>query len=55
MFSLVGSGGGGGSVGRAVASNFRGLRVISSHPRIYYSLTTVENTKINKKRPGMAI
>ena len=56
---LVGSGCG--SVGRAVASNTRGLRFESSHWQNLYctfvylcNISCIEKTIINKKRPGMA-
>ena len=45
-----------GSVGRAVASNARGPRFISSHQQNLYSIfaiSCIEKTKIKKKRPGM--
>ena len=52
---------GSGSVGRAVSSNSRGPRFESSHWQILYwtfvyffTINCIENTKINKKRPGMA-
>ena len=52
------TGSGCGSVGKAVASNTRGLRYESSHQqKLYWTLFTVscqEKTKIKKKRPGMA-
>ena len=55
--SLLGSGCS--SVGRAVASDTRGLRFESSHQQtfLYWTLFTVnclEKTKIKKKRTGMA-
>ena len=48
-----------GSVGRAVASDTRGLWFESSHRGIYIQdfylpiVSCVEKTKIKKKRPGM--
>ena len=50
------------SVGRAVASDTRGPRFESSHRQkiifLYYTFVyrqlCIENTKIKKKRPGMA-
>ena len=51
---MVGSGCG--SVGKAVASDTRGLRFESSHPQnLYWTLITVnciEKTKIKKKEAG---
>ena len=49
-------GSGCGSVGKAVASNTRGLRFESSHLQILmnlYFLLTVYRKDENKKRPGM--
>ena len=46
-----------GSVGRAVASDSRGLRLEFSHRQIFILNVTVnciEKTKIKKKRPEMA-
>ena len=40
-----------GSVGRAVAYDIRGPQFESSHRQ--YSLLTVENTKLKKKRPSL--
>ena len=45
------------SVGRAVASDTRGLQFESSHRQILYYLYTVNcigKVKIKKERPGMA-
>ena len=42
-----------GSVGRAVASNSKGLRFESIH-RQTFIVNCIEKTKIKKKRPGMA-
>jgi len=53
----AGIGSGCGSVGRAVASNTRGPRFVSSHWKTLYHLYTVnfiEKTKITKKMAGMA-
>ena len=50
-------GGGCGSVGRAVASNSRGLWFESSHHKKLYwtfSVNCIEKTKIKTKRPRMA-
>ena len=51
-------GSGGGSVGRAVASNSRDPQFESHHRQnfIYqlYNTNIVEETKVKKKRPGMA-
>ena len=42
------------SVGKAVASNARGLRFESSHRQTFISdIYLFEKTKIKKKRPGM--
>ena len=47
-------GSGCGSVGRAVASDARGLRFESSHRQTFISdIYLFEKTKIKKKRPGM--
>ena len=43
----------GGSVGRAVASDPRGLRFKSSHSQ-KFTVNCIEKTKIKKKRPGKA-
>ena len=51
-------GSGCGSVGRAVASKSRGPQFESRHgQKIYiehFTVNCIENTKIKKKRPGMA-
>ena len=51
-------GSGCGSVGRAVASNTRGLRFESGHWQTYmehlFTVNCNETTKIKKKRPGIA-
>ena len=56
--NIVFWGSGCGSVGRAVAFDTRGLRVESSHRRIFkeqlFTVYCIEKTKINKKRPRMA-
>ena len=52
---LILLGSGSGSVGRAVASNARGLRLESSHRRnliYFFTDNCVEKTKINKKEAG---
>ena len=50
------AGSGGGSVGRAVASDTRDLQLESQHWQtfIYQLYIEIEKTKIKKKRPGMA-
>ena len=47
------------SVGRAVASNTRGLQFKFSHRQIFYwtllfTVNCIEKIKIKKKKPGMA-
>ena len=53
-----GTGSGCGSVGRAVASNSRGLRLESRHRQKNYiehfAVCCIKKTKIKKKRPGRA-
>ena len=43
-----------GSAVRAVASDTRDLRFESSHRQIEFTINCIEETKIRKKRPGMA-
>ena len=53
---LILLGSGSGSVGRAVASNARGLRLESSHRQTFiehlFTVNCVEKTKIKKKEAG---
>ena len=57
LINVIFKGSGCGSVGRAVASDTRGLRFESSHRRNFihvFTINCIEKTKIKKKRPGMA-
>ena len=42
------------SVGRAVASDTRGLRFKSSHRQILFTINCIEKKKIKNNIPGMA-
>ena len=45
---------GGGKSGRVVASDTRDSRFESSHRQTLFNVYCIEETKIKKKRPGMA-